>query len=375
MIENPTFIDPYLFECHYDVFKSYVENISSLQFNSFTSNPFTYEQEGYKSRIYSSAKEKLTFQAWIEEDIGSGHITKAVIDAIELPNNNLVPWQARFGLERRPHNLLHELIPKSELCIDVETDLFKLFHSSEDNVRFDNLVNLFGKKYSLIAYLYFIKDKSKYLPIAPSHFDEIFEMLGSGFKTSQKCTWENYLIYLSHISEIKRMLNEHAIGEASLLDAHSFCWMLGSHVKESGHLPDVNHYKNLPKTERDAIVKSRIGQGQFRSQLINYWGMCSVTKCSFIPILRASHIKPWSTSSNEERLDLYNGLLLSPNMDICFDQGLISFDKYGLIIVSQTLSSDDKQSLGISNNQKLIKISDRHQKFLKFHRENIFKNT
>ena len=81
-------------------------------------------------------------------------------------------------------------------------------------------------------------------------------------------------------------------------------------------------YETLQETTRQSVILSRIGQGQFRTDLIEYWQGCSISGCKQIEVLRASHIKPWRSSSNTERLDLYNGLLLLPNLDACFDSGL-----------------------------------------------------
>jgi hypothetical protein len=87
----------------------------------------------------------------------------------------------------------------------------------------------------------------------------------------------------------------------------------------------------LQETTRETIVQSRIGQGQFRLSLIAYWQGCSVTGCSQVEILKASHIKPWRDCTNDERLNVYNGLLLLPNLDACFDIGFVSFSDEGKI--------------------------------------------
>jgi len=83
----------------------------------------------------------------------------------------------------------------------------------------------------------------------------------------------------------------------------------------------------------------------------------------------ASHIMPWRKCNNTQRLDVYNGLLLTPNLDKLFDKGYISFDKKGRIICSDALPKSDMQSLAISNNMHLTKIDDKHQKYLDYHRE------
>lgn len=133
-------------------------------------------------------------------------------------------------------------------------------------------------------------------------------------------------------------------------------------------------YESLQQTTRESVIQSRIGQGQFRTMLVKYWQGCSVTGFEKIEVLRASHIKPWRYSSNAERLDLYNGLLLLPNLDACFDLGLISFDDKGKIFISSELSKSILLQLGINTNMKLLRVEKRHKEFLRYHRENIFRS-
>lgn len=126
----------------------------------------------------------------------------------------------------------------------------------------------------------------------------------------------------------------------------------------------------LSVTEKEAIIKSRVGQGLFRQRLLDYWEGCSVTQCHTYPLLMASHIKPWRKSDNTQRLDVFNGLLLTPNLDRLFDKGYISFDTKGFIICSDFLSSDDRKILGVDSSLRLVHIEDRHQPYLQYHREN-----
>ena len=132
-------------------------------------------------------------------------------------------------------------------------------------------------------------------------------------------------------------------------------------------------YETLQETTREAVIQSRIGQGQFRTSLIGYWHGCSVSGCSQFEILKASHIKPWRYSTNEERLDIFNGLLLLPNLDTCFDSGLISFEDDGKIIISSRLSKSTLSQLGLTSNLKLMRVEEKHKGYLRFHREKIFR--
>ena len=132
-------------------------------------------------------------------------------------------------------------------------------------------------------------------------------------------------------------------------------------------------FKELSETEREAIVQSRIGQGEFRADLIRYWERCSVTGCELIRVLKASHIKPWRCSDNKERLDVFNGLLLIPNLDSAFDDGLISFDDEGKILLSNLLDDSDRHKLSIHPALSIRKIETDHIKYLQYHRKNIFR--
>lgn len=135
-------------------------------------------------------------------------------------------------------------------------------------------------------------------------------------------------------------------------------------------IEEIVGIKLFTNTESMNLVKCRLGQGTFREALIDYWKGCSVTSFKNLGLLIASHIKPWNVSSNEERIDLYNGLLLIPNLDKLFDKGYISFDNNGKILISSLLN--DYESLGINLEMK-IEIIDKHKVYLEYHRNNIFK--
>lgn len=132
-------------------------------------------------------------------------------------------------------------------------------------------------------------------------------------------------------------------------------------------------YRDAPETEREAIIQSRIGQGPFRLDLINYWSGCAVTGCKSIEVLRASHIKPWRESSHRERLDVYNGLLLIPNLDEAFDKGMIGFADDGRIIISSFLNHEDAVKLGTYADMSIDKLDKRHCDYLEYHRNQVLK--
>lgn len=128
----------------------------------------------------------------------------------------------------------------------------------------------------------------------------------------------------------------------------------------------------LDNTTKESIIYSRIGQGGFRTVLIEYWHGCSVTGCEIVEILVASHIKPWRCSNNKERLDVFNGLLLIPNLDKLFDKGLVTFKDDGQIIFSERINDNSRATLGLSDSFKLRTIRSEHIPYLQYHREFIF---
>lgn len=133
----------------------------------------------------------------------------------------------------------------------------------------------------------------------------------------------------------------------------------------------------LPRTtEVERLVVQRVGQEVFREGLIDYWdGRCAVTGLSVVTLLRASHIKPWAAcASDAERLDVFNGFLLAPNLDAAFDRGLITLSDDGGVVVSDKLRSVDRQVLGLEVPLRVSRVDDSHRRYLSFHRMHVFEN-
>lgn len=127
---------------------------------------------------------------------------------------------------------------------------------------------------------------------------------------------------------------------------------------------------SIKVTEKINLLKSRVGQGKFRKDLLSFWNGCSVTGYKDKSILIASHIKPWSISSNLERMDKFNGLLLLPNLDKVFDRGLVSFDNAGKILISPYLRNPEE--LGIFTEMR-INLHKHHSKYISHHRKLVFR--
>lgn len=131
----------------------------------------------------------------------------------------------------------------------------------------------------------------------------------------------------------------------------------------------------LSETEKEAVIKTRVGQGYFRDQLLKRWAGCSVTKVTEPSILIASHIKPWKDcTTRAERLSPDNGLLLSPTLDKLFDRGLISFDENSRysILISKRLGAFQASEMYLPNQRIRPHSNEGMRPYMKYHRENVF---
>ena len=594
------------------------------------SKGFLKNQEGYKHIIPRKVREILGYETWVREDVGEGKIVSKVKSVFDPALQNIVDWREVSYAE----GILDKNLKRAEIV------LFNLFCDGEEEDSFNAAIELFGNRYPLITYLFYIKNPERFVPVKPEPFKERFDLLGFSTNSLSKCTWRNYMEFLEILEWVKEAITPF-FDKVTLLDAHSFVWMMwmldkpqGSpewfydkaqtpdvaefnesieklreqflerfspeklsamsgkdildnvfsnrptstmhllmndktyrsfgaaghykylqvvyqgldgewYYKESTHpdlltvqeaehkaewvrdqllycveqieeigvfesikdyerlqnntervfffkfpwvlkyyqmlypqyfpgmyadktldralhiigLPnhghnnrllnageislfirkcDVNNIvfgkiygdewgweddrkacknaaknyecskenvktvntkyyktptgsqarmealvtkareiddeiKSLPLEgkEKEAVVKVRVNQGEFRKQLLNKYGKCCLCGVSNPALLIASHIKPWADSGPEEKLDPNNGLLLCPNHDKLFDSGMISFDESGKILISSELDVNDKMFMNVNDHMK-IKANEAQLKYLSYHRGHIF---
>ena len=192
--------------------------------------------EGYKPRLRDHALKLLAVEGWSEAQIGSGSILQQAIDAIEIQDsrvnliNNLVFWQNRFGHANRDHRVLLEAQTDPALRRELEGLFFGLYRGgANEGAVFDRLSQLTGAKYPLIAYLFFLKDMDRFMPIQPTTFDRAFQHLGIDLVALRNCSWDNYRRFNAALSAVQASLAAiEGLAKVRLVDAHSFCWMLES---------------------------------------------------------------------------------------------------------------------------------------------------
>jgi putative restriction endonuclease len=90
----------------------------------------------------------------------------------------------------------------------------------------------------------------------------------------------------------------------------------------------------------------------------------------------ASHIKPWADyTTDAERLDVYNGLLLAPHLDALFDQGFITVADDGNVTVSSALDQPSRKLLGAADLASSHVLAVGHHVYLQWHRGRVFKKS
>ncbi len=125
------------------------------------------------------------------------------------------------------------------------------------------------------------------------------------------------------------------------------------------------------------IRKAREGQGKYREELLNQCRYCPFTMISDERLLIASHIKPWAASNDEEKVDPYNGYILSPLYDKLFDRGFITFTKDRHIILSEFISPYTWKRINLKNDTfiKALPMDEKREAYLEFHHESVFKGS
>jgi hypothetical protein len=135
----------------------------------------------------------------------------------------------------------------------------------------------------------------------------------------------------------------------------------------------IQQSPEILETERSALVNARVGQGQYRKELLKIERACRVTRVDQERHLIASHTKPWRDCSNEERLDPENGFMLTPTIDHLFDKGFLSFENNGDLIVSPIAHADSMRKMGIDPDSlpNVGGFTAGQKRYLEWHRDSL----
>lgn len=129
----------------------------------------------------------------------------------------------------------------------------------------------------------------------------------------------------------------------------------------------------IPATDREAIIRARCGQGVFKQRVMEIEQRCRITGVTNPVHLIASHCKPWRDSTNAERLNGENGLLLTPSIDHLFDRGFIGFEGNGTLIISPVAHRPSLARMGIDTTGAVNvgSFAPGQRAFLEYHRDKV----
>ncbi|MBD7908021.1 HNH endonuclease [Sporosarcina gallistercoris] len=129
----------------------------------------------------------------------------------------------------------------------------------------------------------------------------------------------------------------------------------------------------LDETEAEAKTKVRLGRQRFRNELLPLWNSkCALCEIELPELLQASYAKPWKDSTNSERVDPNNGILLCRNHDALYNHGLIAFDGQGKIHISASMPEEDYDKYGLHGKMR-VNRTEKNKPYLKWHRKHMFK--
>ena len=144
-------------------------------------------------------------------------------------------------------------------------------------------------------------------------------------------------------------------------------------IEEDAHEEAIKGRTDIGSTTKSQLVKSRRGQGIFKANVRLNEKKCRVTGVVDLQHLRASHIKPWKDSTDDEKLNGCNGLLLAPHVDHLFDTGKISFTDEGDLLISPELDRDVLTKWGMPQAMNVGAFSDLQRVFMEYHRRSVFR--
>ncbi len=355
--------------------RSFFQTVRHLRFRS----DFDRRERDYKLQLASELRDAR--KAVLHN---SRNWRRTLVRALRAPENNIINWRE---LDR-----LASLISRSSEHL--HQALVKLWSSSEPVAhRIDRLASVLneggisqrGSQLTTGSTLLMALNAKACPPIRTQPFVSALARTGVATFDKHFTPGQRYVYAIQFLDALIRAAKKEGIELRDRLDAQSIVWWgftIGWEAGDSdddepeandGQFDELLESPGVTETQRQALIEARRGQDRFRESVLELWGVCAVTRCRAPQLLRASHLKPWKASSNAERLDPFNGLLLVPNLDCALDRGLISFRNNGRIMLSSRLAGKDRAALGLSSAIRLRRpLHAKHRRFLRYHRDHVF---
>jgi len=215
------------------------------------------------------------------------------------------------------------------------------------------------------------KEISKAKRITPKlHFDELRSFLNYTHPPLSNTTGKGREFYLTTVTkELAYKLAELMKVDFNIILDELYDPELLANKEEQ----KIQSDSILSDTEKDSLIKSRRGQGIFKKNVKQIYPRCYLTGITSTEFLRASHVKPWAKSTNQERLDGNNGLLLVPHLDHLFDYGYISFKENGELLLSPLIPEEIQKQYNLTAFKGAFSLNQEQEKYMDYHRTYRFK--
>jgi hypothetical protein len=340
---------------------------------------FEIHEMGYKIRLARAIRSAA--QAF---ENGQPTWSRFMAKAVGSNENNIVPWRLKDTFKKWCEDRQEIAGPAIHKLISGDGTTEQRLLVFERALQTAGITQI-GQQVCLASVLLMARDATACPPVRTDVLKESLQALRLEWPVGKASVTERYAMLMVILDALVEFSQDKRPKLADRLEAQGAVWCVISGWMDKVRQPilatqmsslsadeDISaasaQLESLEHTERAAIIAARRGQGRFRSELIGMWLGCSVTCCQNLALLKASHLKPWRLSNNQERLDPFNGLLLTPNFDALIDQHFISFEDDGTMLVAATLSENARLAFGLSQNMRIEGLKPRHGPYLSSHR-------
>ncbi len=203
-------------------------------------------KEAYKHILFERSQKALNINSWDESWINTGKIFEKLRPVILDEDNNLINYY-----NNRTDFNNHFIKGNDKYDYRSEKAIFEIFTGTDDRKSFEFAMDVFGKKYPTLGYLFFLKDDTRYLPLSPENFEKSFRELNINIKLQGNCSWQNYNEFIQIIDYIREVLPSliELDHKPTLLEAHSFVWIIGQ--------KDFTSWLNGQEYQRTKAIKEQ----------------------------------------------------------------------------------------------------------------------
>ena len=295
-------------------------------------------------------------------------------EMFEIANYPINVWELNFGKADQVAKILNNTktnLEKNERSLiryapyRILTPFFKDELIGLDDVKKNNKIKELSNQYETYKSIYKISGKEI------SIYPDWMQYLKTNFKIIEDWAFKCWLEYLKKINTNKISLINNLEESHSLKHQRQY-W---SNILEEQEVVNIQQRNDVNKTQKDTLIKARVGQGIYKRKLKGIEKKCRVTGLPDVNYLIASHIKPWSVSNDKEKLDGNNGLLLSPHIDKLFDNGYISFENNGDVMISEEFNTKVLNFWNIDQISNVGVFNEQQKAYLEYHRSKVFKKT